>query len=631
MSSLLTILAASDPANPSAPSNYQVNLTVEIAWNAGVNTASSLRTWTDVTEFVELDAGITITVGRGDERSTADANHLTLTFDNKDGRFTAGKTNGPYGAYVKLGRPIRVVADPVDGSPFIEFLGFVDEWPTEWSEGTDAYARAVVSASSRLSRIGTQASLKSIVETAILADGPAAYYTLGEPAGATQANDTSGNRADPLTLQGDPNLPVVFGTATGPGTDGLTAATFTAAGQYLATSRTSTTPTALWLEGFVSLTSTGTLAVASSTGATNLSAFAGTALARIGDSGVLSGGFGLNDGETHHLLATGSVGGSADLYIDGVLADTAAAPTAITVDSLTVGQWSSYTAGDTATVAHVAYGFSYLNATQAAAYANAGLTGYAGDLTSARLVRYAGYAGIPSTEVSTETGQTTVQHIDTTGKQVVELMRVMETTEGGVLYDERDGILTLRNRASRLTATSAFTLDMAQQMVEQDYLPKMDRTGIANDVTATDVSGEFTAHVFDDPSQDDNGFATMSIETAAEDNDEPAFQAGWALYKYKDPRVRVPSLTVNCLAQVGKTPNCATVLSATVGTKITVSNHPAQAAGSTATYFVEGYTRTYGPESCMTTFNVSATSPEDQTYVCGDASRGVIGTNPIAL
>jgi hypothetical protein len=46
---------------------------------------------------------------------------------------------------------------------------------------------------------------------------------------------------------------------------------------------------------------------------------------------------------------------------------------------------------------------------------------------------------------------------------------------------------------------------------------------------------------------------------------------------------------------------------------------------------VEGYTRVYGHESCRTTFNVSPSSPEDLTYVCGDATRGVIGTNPIAL
>jgi hypothetical protein len=60
----------------------------------------------------------------------------------------------------------------------------------------------------------------------------------------------------------------------------------------------------------------------------------------------------------------------------------------------------------------------------------------------------------------------------------------METTEGGVLFDHRDGTLTFHNRAHRLTEAAVFTLDMAQHMVESDYQPKMDRTTMANDITA---------------------------------------------------------------------------------------------------------------------------------------------------
>src|SRR5690348_8297358 len=129
-------------------SNYSVSLTVEIAFNAGWATAAGSRTWTDVSDYVEGAAGVTINVGRGDERSTADANTLTLTLDNKDGRFTAGNASSPYYPNVKLDRPIRVTATPVDGSASVRFLGFINEWPVEW-EGTDAYAKATVTASSR--------------------------------------------------------------------------------------------------------------------------------------------------------------------------------------------------------------------------------------------------------------------------------------------------------------------------------------------------------------------------------------------------------------------------------------------------------------------------------------------------
>jgi hypothetical protein len=107
--------------------------------------------------------------------------------------------------------------------------------------------------------------------------------------------------------------------------------------------------------------------------------------------------------------------------------------------------------------------------------------------------------------------------------------------------------------------------------------------------------------------------------------------ASWLAYNYSDPKVRVPSLSVDVLAQVGKSPSSAEVLAANVGTKITVSNHPAQMATTSSDYFIEGYTESYGPESLKVTFNVSPSSPYDLTLILSDATRGVLGTNPLAF
>jgi hypothetical protein len=534
---------------------------------------------------------------------------------------------------VKLNRPIRVTGTPVDGGAQVEFLGFIDEWPIEWTDGTDTTAYVTVSASSRLSRLGTQQNLKSIVESAILADSPVAYYTLGEPAGSTEANDSSGGRALRLEITRNPSnaSPIVFGNAIGPGTDGLTAAQF-AAGDYLRSPGTATAYAGVSIEACFSAAVTpvpdAILALLEPSGST-LSLQLGQVDGKVGTA--INNGAGLTtsgsmcDGNTHHACATWD-GTTHSLYVDGALIATQAVAGTPQVGTLSLGQ------NLVGVEAHVAVFGSALSAAQVAAHASAALTGYAGDTTSARLIRYAGYAGVPSAEISSETGQTTVQHIDTTDKQPVELMRVMETTEGGVLFDGRDGLLYFQNRAHRLTEASLFTLNMAQHMVESDYSPKMDRTTLVNDVSAQDVTGQFTAHVFDAQSRNtDHGVATASVETASQDDDEPLFLASWMVYKYKQPAVRIPSLTVNCLDQVSKTPNCAAVLAANVGDKITVSGRPSQDTSSSASFFIEGYTRVYGPESCKTTFNVSPSSPDDTTLVIGDASRGVIGTNPVAL
>jgi hypothetical protein len=222
-------------------------------------------------------------------------------------------------------------------------------------------------------------------------------------------------------------------------------------------------------------------------------------------------------------------------------------------------------------------------------------------------------------------------HVDTTDKQVVEMMRTAETTEGGVLFDDRSGALTLHNRAHRYVTSSLFSLDMAQHMVESNYQPRLDRTYILNDVTVSNLDNTVTAHKVDAASQTDYGRISAGLETADPDDDAPLMLAAWQVYKYKDPRERTATLSVDTTAQVGKTPNCAAVMAANVGNKITVANRPAQAASSSVSHFVEGYTRSYSPESVMTTFNVSPSSPEDQVLVIGDATRGVIGTNPVAF
>lgn len=628
-------------------SSYMPDVTVHIAFDSGFLTPAASRTWTDVSDYVELQYNLSITFGRGDERSTADANQLTVTFIN-DGRFTPFKTGGAYYPNVKLDRPIRVTADPVDGGPQVEFLGFINDWGPSW-EGTDACSYVTVTASSRLARLGMVAGLKSIVETAILTDAPLAYYTLGEPEGSTQANDSSGLAGDPLRVLGDGNS-VIFGSATGPGTDGLTAAQFagdiptatTETGQYLTRGFASAaSPTGWTVECFFLCSTSPTFAGSQATlvsleGAGTVVGVSTRLALRINSSGALVGLFGIpigtqaaaTDGATHHAAATWD-GTTGKFYYDGVLIATDPGMSG-TVNATPTQLMAGF--GLTGVVAHAAVYPSVLSAAQVLSHSSAGLTGYAGETTSARLIRYAGYAGVESAAIVAETGQTTVQHVDTTDQQPVELMRRMETTEGGVLFDYPDGTTGFHNRAHRLTTASAFTLDMAQQMVEADYAPRLDRTGLANDITAQDITGRYTAHMVDTQSRNvDNGVATKSIETASEDDDEPLFQASWALYKYKDPKMRVPTLSVNALDQVGKTPNCAAVMAATIGTLITVSNRPTQDSTSSGTFFVEGYTRTYGPESLMITFNVSPSSPEDTTYVCGDASRGVIGTNPIAL
>lgn len=83
-------------------------VSVAIAWDSGFSTPIASRTYTDVSAYVDGDAGVSINYGRADERSTVDPSTCTLTLNNADGRFTPEKASSPYYPNVKKGKPIQV-------------------------------------------------------------------------------------------------------------------------------------------------------------------------------------------------------------------------------------------------------------------------------------------------------------------------------------------------------------------------------------------------------------------------------------------------------------------------------------------------------------------------------------------
>jgi hypothetical protein len=93
----------------------------------------------------------------------------------------------------------------------------------------------------------------------------------------------------------------------------------------------------------------------------------------------------------------------------------------------------------------------------------------------------------------------------------------------------------------------------------------------------------------------------------------------------------VPQLSVDALAQVGKTVNCAAVMAVGLGDKVTVTNHPAQAGATTTSYFVEGGQFSLGPERFVITWNVSPTYAEDNMLILDDATYGDFSLYPLAL
>ncbi len=98
--------------------------------------------------------------------------------------------------------------------------------------------------------------------------------------------------------------------------------------------------------------------------------------------------------------------------------------------------------------------------------------------------------------------------------------------------------------------------------------------------------------------------------------------AWWKVSTYKQPRVRVPDLSFDYLPLNAATH--AAVMTADVGTLLTVANWPAQAAETDASFFIEGYTETIGIESYKFSLNVSPAELWQETWLLDDDPRGNI-------
>lgn len=623
-------------------SNYMPDVQVEIAFDSGYSTPAESRTWTDVSEYVELEDQINISHGRADEFAVTDANSLTLTLDNTDGRFTAGKTDGAYYPNVKIGRPIRVTATPVGGTSSVRFVGYVDEWPVAW-DVTDNYAKVQISARSRMARLGFGAQLRSVAVEQVAHDGAIAFYPLGEPAGSLVANTVLGDTGPLSIFHNSGNLPLTFGAddlLPGEGTG--VAFNFDQVDFTFGDSLRGDLGTSLTMSNGVSLE-----AVFHSTGNDDGGVIAslstppgsGSPFTNFQIRTSLDGNLGIgyldalghivsgftadtfDDGLPHHVYAYGihSVAGiTLRLYVDGVLLVGGTEPA---FDDGNVS-WLQVGGGNTV-MSLVAIGADEAGVADRVASAFAA---FDGEPASDRIERYANYAGIPSSEYAGDPDTNPVDTIDTTGLTAIDAMRKVEVTENGVLFDARDNALTFHGRAHRYNSVPVFTLDAELQEVEADVQPKLDRSTLVNEVTATASDGTL-ARASDQASIDDYGFARRTVEIAS--SQDAALQAGsWRVGLYAEPKPRIPALGVNLLPLSQARQD--SLLELDVSSVLTVSGMPTQAPAASSEFFVEGYTESIGHESYGFVFNVSPRTAEYDVWVLEDPVFGAYDSNPLA-
>lgn len=621
-------------------STVMPDVVVEIAFATGPSDPAP--TWVDVSQYVEAHTAIPISRGRPDELNAVQPSRFSVTLDNRDGRFTPGNVSSPYYPNVKKGRRIRVRAMwPLATSYADRVSGYVDEWPVVWPDGTSAMSTVTVTASSRLGRFSRGSELRSIIEEVYLEDNPVAYYPFGDAVGTTRAGNVSAFPQPPMTVVAvGSGGSITFGSSTGPGTDGMTAALFSRTdannGSYMralpAGDLVAINDTNLMIECFFNTSTADTNLV-------HLNSDSRSSVLSVSSTGKLQAygsAFGtvffvivstatVTNGLTHHAALRQTKSGAtitSDLFLDGAL---------VATDTSGLDWWpltrlyaGGYQPLFNGTLSHVAVYNTAVSDARILEHANAGLNGFSGESSNARIVRLARYADVPAGEVSVETGlSTSITNQITNDKTALSLMSEVVDTEGGVLFDARNGNLTFHARSHRYNAAVVMTLSATNQEIEGDLEPKLDDQGLLNDMTAS-RDGGVSVRAVDTASIADYGLYRESVTLLTTSDNEIADAANWKVQTRSTPAIRIAGISVDLL-------NCSSaqktaLLALEIGDRITLTGLPSQAPASSMDFFIEGYTETIGAESYRMTFNLSPASLSG-VWQLDSSTYSVLGTS----
>ncbi len=634
--------------------------------------------WVDVTRLngavsgVYARDGVKISRGRSPEGTVTDPTEITLTLNNRDGRYSP--RNPTSILYGQIGRntPLRVrVGDDVRA------VGEVSSWPAEWDiTGTDVWVP--VTASGILRRLGQGATpLRSPITRWILSGVrlipnqpvqafPVAYWPAEDQFGAEQIAEASGGRA--MTISGSPTFAA---NSNFPGSDPIP----TLDGSRWAAPIPTYTPAAY--DGVVtdydSVSTVGILISVPAAGATDAAVVlratsAGTAatwdlrynLAAGGSFSVLvyNSAGGLLD--TLGSFAAGDVnGGSLQLEMrfqqDGADVELGFNWMDVNGDSVgsgdilagnTVGRLTGVKVNPNGTLGDVAIGHISVFGSRVTLTISSdpgsgliAIQGYAGERAGTRISRICEEEGVPFTRVdSGEFGpfvsaQMGPQRSGTT----LDLLNECVAADLGILFEPRDSLGLAYIAGVDMYYIAGGGLYNRDPSLVLDYpshqmaalRPVDDDQQTRNDVTVERTDGSSARQVLESgplsiqAPPDGVGKYDEQITVNVYADAQLPDQAGWRLHLGTVDEARYPQIAMN-LANPAFTSNPALTTQARaldVGQRLDVTNPPAWLPPDDITQAVQGLVETLGPYEWTITANLTPESPWRVAVYDDDAYR----------
>lgn len=503
---------------------------------------------------------------------------------------TAGQTCYVDSAMVNAGNDAQSYV--VGQSSVTRYTGYVPSWTTGWPTGGQTLSEVTITATDAQAR-AERRPLRSVIDEEVVPDAPTARYTMGEPQGATAAADSSGNQLPSLASTGTGSA-VTFGSATGPSTDGLTAATFSG-GQYLSADLGVDIATSGAVECWFT----------STTNDTNVRPILASGIglfAWIQNGNLLVRGFNagaLTDGLVHHVVYNVN-GSNVDFYVDGSFVFTASLGSANS--TLNVGG-DVLDSGHTfiGSIAHVGVYPATLSAARITAHYQAGSTGFAGESGTARLTRLAGYASLPVGTL--DTSLTNVSFKDFSGTSAAEAIRAVADAEFGLAFIDGSGNLTFHNR-NRVPLKTAPDVTLDANYLDEGTTFTTDMQGILNyyEVTALG-SGNGAQVVRATASETSHGRYPGSTSYLVQTDAEALDRGNWIVATHKEPGPRAGALVLDLLTMTAA--QQAQMLAIEPNHWFQVTGLPSQTpGGTTANFIVQGWTEALSKDAWTLTLNV---------------------------
>lgn len=531
----------------------------------------------------------------------------------------------------------------IDG-PRVQFTGFIDQWPATWADQSESVSFAQITASGHLRRIGQGKRFKSALYRSYTEE----RYGSAPPVVAYwPCEDGSGSRQVASAIGGEPMRGAGVSYASDSSIDGSDALMTLSGAAAIAGSVPIYPASSTWAVRFV-------CKIPSGPGSATILADWRTPGGTIGEWQLW-----LVPGapDTFRLVGWSSAGvdliadagidftdGTTELYDRQLMVEVAATQNGADIDwsyniwygTVGTGRVGTELAATLAninqvyiprdsnlasfTIGHIAIGTD--TSFGPGAY---GASGFAGESTFDRFVRLCTEENIQfvfGEDPDALFGDTTQMMGPQQTTSLLAQLRDVEATEEGILFDGKQGHLALLPRLMRQNHAVNLVVDHDQGQVNWPFAAVSDDYLLRTDVTVSRPGGS-SANRADAAAIQQVGVYTDTVTVNTQYDDDLAHRANWRLKQGSAREIRYPQVPLN----FARSPELiADWLDTDIGSRISVTNLPAQLPPDDLDLLLEGYTEVIDTEEWTATLNCSPARPWTVWRIEGGGNLGRLDT-----